>query len=461
MKALLATDGSANSREAEWFLNRVPFPKPLEIDLATVVAVPQLGMMRREFPRVVGDLIDEYHANAQALLAGEASRFEGIDGVIRTHVLSGHPAEEIVNAANQLRSDLVVLGARGHTATQRFLLGSVSLKVAKHAPCSVLVLRSSDLLHDSGRQLRIVVAHDGSLSSSDTIRMLSSIHWGECVEIRVVSVMIVLTHFGMEVYQKSQELWQQQKQEAELALAWAVAELKKSTPNVTSILCQSENAADAIVGVAEEMEADIIVMGERGRSRHREVSAGEHFPRSAGPCTLFGLDHSRTQTSRSINCWRHPMIQLKRILAATDFSEYGESAVRYACEFAGAFKAELCLLNVVEPPAAAYSEFGIGYLGVQGIEEDLLKASENRLKSVPGPEWEDKLQITRTTAMGTPFIEIVRQAREQDADMIVIGTHGRGAIAHMLLGGTAEKVIRKAPCPVLTVRAGQHEFVMP
>ncbi len=155
------------------------------------------------------------------------------------------------------------------------------------------------------------------------------------------------------------------------------------------------------------------------------------------------------------------MIELKRILAATDFSEYGATAVRYACEFANAFSAELDLLNVVEPPAAAYSEFGIGYLGVEGIEEDLKNAAAAALNAVPDPPWQDKLMVTRTVLVGTPFIEIVRHARDRDVDLIVIGTHGRGAIAHMLMGSTAEKVIRKAPCPVLTVRAGQHEFVMP
>ena len=62
---------------------------------------------------------------------------------------------------------------------------------------------------------------------------------------------------------------------------------------------------------------------------------------------------------------------------------------------------------------------------------------------------------------GTPFVEIVRTARAEGADLIIIGTHGRGAVAHALLGSVAEKVVRKAPCPVLTVRQGEHEFVAP
>lgn len=59
------------------------------------------------------------------------------------------------------------------------------------------------------------------------------------------------------------------------------------------------------------------------------------------------------------------------------------------------------------------------------------------------------------------FVEIVRYAREQNIDLLVLGSHGRGPIAHLLLGSVAEKVVRHAPCPVLTVRHPEHEFVMP
>jgi nucleotide-binding universal stress UspA family protein len=155
------------------------------------------------------------------------------------------------------------------------------------------------------------------------------------------------------------------------------------------------------------------------------------------------------------------MIKLKRILAATDFSECSDHALRYACEFAEAFGAELHLLFVSEPPAAAYSEFGIGYVGVQDLQEDLKRGAEAKLNTLPSSPWQEKLDITRTVTVGTPFIEIIRYAREHDVDLIVVGTHGRGAVAHMLMGSTAEKVVRKAPCPVLTVRPESHEFVMP
>lgn len=76
-------------------------------------------------------------------------------------------------------------------------------------------------------------------------------------------------------------------------------------------------------------------------------------------------------------------------------------------------------------------------------------------------ETHQTVEITPLRAIGKPFVEIVRAAKERDADLIVIGTHGRTGLAHMLIGSTAEKVVRMAPCPVLTVKHPRHAFVMP
>ena len=63
--------------------------------------------------------------------------------------------------------------------------------------------------------------------------------------------------------------------------------------------------------------------------------------------------------------------------------------------------------------------------------------------------------------IGTPFVEVVCVARKEDIDLIIVGTNGRRAVAHMLRGSVAEKVVRKAPCPVLTIRQGEHDLAMP
>ena len=142
----------------------------------------------------------------------------------------------------------------------------------------------------------------------------------------------------------------------------------------------------------------------------------------------------------------------KRILAPTDFSDFGKAALKCACDFARIFDAELHLLNVVEDYAAYYpdttmmatAEFTFD---MQGMLADALKM----LDQVPG-DWGKGLTIVRSTEVGTPATGILRYAKDNEIDLIVVSTHGRTGLKHLLLGSVAEKIVRRAPCLVLTVR---------
>jgi nucleotide-binding universal stress UspA family protein len=151
------------------------------------------------------------------------------------------------------------------------------------------------------------------------------------------------------------------------------------------------------------------------------------------------------------------MIHLKNILVPSDFSDCSDAAVRYGLALSHAFNARLHLLHVVQDPytqpwAAEAFPTALGDL-LAGWQEQ----AEVRLRnSVPH---HDRANVDITCTVATPFAAIVDYARCKDIDLIVVGTHGRGAVAHMLLGSVAEKIVRRAPCPVLTVRHPQHEFV--
>lgn len=144
------------------------------------------------------------------------------------------------------------------------------------------------------------------------------------------------------------------------------------------------------------------------------------------------------------------MIAVKKILVPTDFSDCSAAAVTYGRAMASVFGATLHLLHVVQDPytqpwAAEAFPAPLGDLLEQWEQQ-----AEARLKEqIPEAE-RDSAVIA--TVIGSPFYEIIRYADEQKVDLIVIGTHGRGPLGHMLLGSVAEKVVRKAPCPVLTVR---------
>ena len=154
------------------------------------------------------------------------------------------------------------------------------------------------------------------------------------------------------------------------------------------------------------------------------------------------------------------MITLKKIMVATDFSPHSEVAINYATEFSKTFGAEILLASIVEEPSlmAELPPMGEAYFPPNLAEMQQQSAEKALQRKIE----EHGLSNARTiVTVGTPFVEIVRIAREEEVDLLIIGTHGRGAIAHMLLGSVAEKIVRKAPCPVLTVRSGEHEFIKP
>lgn len=156
------------------------------------------------------------------------------------------------------------------------------------------------------------------------------------------------------------------------------------------------------------------------------------------------------------------MIQIQRILVPVDFSEFGKHALKYGCELSRRFGSELHLLHVVEDVYPLVPEAGM-LLPAQGDYLAELEASAAKaLDQVPADDWCHGIsRVVRSVGSGTPFLEVIRYAREHDIDLIVIGTHGRTGLVHMLMGSVAEKIVRKAPCPVLTVRPEGHDFVMP
>lgn len=160
------------------------------------------------------------------------------------------------------------------------------------------------------------------------------------------------------------------------------------------------------------------------------------------------------------------MIKLERILVPTDFSDCAKQAVEYGSELAKRFGAKLHLLHVMQPITMAYARGAAIPEEVYGValSEKALHPEEpakKELEDVEVPDVEHISGVEREVRSGTPFVEIVRCAKQNKMDLIVIGTYGRTGLNHMLLGSVAERVVRKASCPVLTVRPEGQQFVMP
>jgi nucleotide-binding universal stress UspA family protein len=156
------------------------------------------------------------------------------------------------------------------------------------------------------------------------------------------------------------------------------------------------------------------------------------------------------------------MIDLRRILVPTDFSKHSDNALRYAVAFAEKFGAELHLLHVVQDLALFVPEavLAAGALPTAPVEQFRAAAQTALQRMVAGLHLPG-VTVHPEVAEGVPFDAIIRFARQRTVDLIVMGTHGHTGLAHLLMGSVAEKVVRKAPCPVLTVRHPEHEFIHP
>jgi len=143
------------------------------------------------------------------------------------------------------------------------------------------------------------------------------------------------------------------------------------------------------------------------------------------------------------------MIILKKILHPTDFSDNSDPALKYACSIAIQFSAELHIINVVQDFALIIPTVGIGF--PPGYYQRQLQYANESLAVLPEKVINHTGNVIRNVCEGRPAAEIIRYAKENEIDLIVMGTHGYTGLEHVVLGSVAEYVVRRAPCPVLTV----------
>jgi nucleotide-binding universal stress UspA family protein len=155
------------------------------------------------------------------------------------------------------------------------------------------------------------------------------------------------------------------------------------------------------------------------------------------------------------------MIQIKNILFPSDFSDFSAYAASFAVAFACDYGAKLHILHVIETHYDITEAPPDDPATLQDSQKKAVELATDELKAASTPELLEKLDYEVVCRKGKPFVEIVTVANEREIDMIVMGTHGRSALLAAMMGSTAEKVVRKAPCPVFTVRLPGHRFVMP
>ena len=148
--------------------------------------------------------------------------------------------------------------------------------------------------------------------------------------------------------------------------------------------------------------------------------------------------------------------QIKQILVPIDFSDCAKKALQYALPLAKEHRAALTLLYVVPPAYGAGEYGGIDYAQ---LEASMREGGEKELARLTVDEVRGEVSADALVRVGSPAVNIIEVARSLPADLIVISTHGRTGLKHVLLGSVAEQVVQRAPCPVFVVREREHEIL--
>jgi nucleotide-binding universal stress UspA family protein len=144
-------------------------------------------------------------------------------------------------------------------------------------------------------------------------------------------------------------------------------------------------------------------------------------------------------------------VSINKVLVPIDFSDYSKSALKYAVNFAKSFNAEILLIYVVEPIIYP-PDFSMGQIAIPTVNTEWDERAKEELDKLAKNQIPSDVKVKTIIKTGKPFVEIIETANEEDIDLIIIATHGHSGVEHILFGSTAEKVVRKAPCPVLTLR---------
>ena len=261
MRVLLAVDGSKDSHAAAAYLKLLPLPPSTPIRIVAVAPLPVFAADVASMPQLKSAVIDRAREVVDEARIGLTERGFAIE----TDVAVGDPRMEIVRQAEEWKAELVVVGARGLGMVKRLLLGSISDAVARHAPCSVLIVK--------GRRRRlgsVLVAIDGSEDSLRAVRFLEALALPRQTRIRLLGVVEPLRYPTTaprgargQLRDILRELEDERRGELDRALQRAADQLGDKIARVNRYT-PTGNPAEEIVVTTKDFDTDLVVVGARG-----------------------------------------------------------------------------------------------------------------------------------------------------------------------------------------------------
>ena len=283
-----------------------------------------------------------------------------------------------------------------------------------------------------GRYKKILVAVDGSESSMHALSESFKLAADEKSWITVASVVPSYTG-DLDILAVGNVL-QSMRRPYEKAISDALALARKKGASIKT-LCEEGEPYDRIAELAGSEKSDLIVMGRRGLRRFERALIGSITARVIG--------HTQKDV---LVLPRDAKIGWKRVLLATDGSKYSKAAAKKAIDFAKSYGGELKIVSIVDVPSEFYAES-------PETVEALVKKAKGYAEAVRKQAEGSGIKAEAIVREGEIYKVITDLAKEQKANIIVTGSHGRTGLKRLLMGSVAEKVIGHTPCPVLVVKA--------
>ncbi len=276
-KILLTTDGSEAAQDAGRFLARLPHEEKIELVVVSVLTQPYQvrATLRHDW---VETCLAQDREQAKNAFAEIENMFEGANISIEHMIIEGHAGEMICDLAESRGCDLIVIGAKGHSAVARILLGSTSDYVATKACCSVLVVRPRDATHVTN-SLRIAIGYEDSGPAQAAMEEIAEIKWGQQVECDLITVAYVQGVLGSE----------ENIQRMRDGVRTAATKLCVTGVNAEPHLIENDHLGEGLVKYAEDHDCDIFVMGETPRTHLSRVLMGStsRYVLRHAPCSVW------------------------------------------------------------------------------------------------------------------------------------------------------------------------------
>ncbi|HWL11070.1 MAG TPA: universal stress protein [Planctomicrobium sp.] len=274
MKILLGVDGSHYSDEAIRFVSRFPFPVTPDIVLVHACLSPDYTYSEFGIPVDMTHLMDLARKEGERILAEASKKCESWANSVKTELLfDAVPGQAIVKAATKNNVDLIVAGARGMGAVERFLIGSVSEAIVKYSPCSTLIVRPLKR-EAANNDWKILIADDDSIEANQGIQRIAESRFHPDSQLRLMTVLNTFHEFHAEfTLQQGPELTML-LEKTQHRLNRKAESLKETTAVVTTLIKESPDASKRILSEAEQFKPDLIVIGSTGKSGWKRAILG-------------------------------------------------------------------------------------------------------------------------------------------------------------------------------------------